>query len=176
MHKKLLKCLTSKCVVLLDTQADAIYPIFKNGQSSIMERARIEKWDIIVNEDLVRLKKIKIFLRDPIERFASGVHTVIEYQNISNIERYLQQVQCYERYDRHFMPQFYWLIHLFRYFKGTIEILPVSKLYDIVPERWSPPIKKLSDQRKNKIKLFPDDVKWKRIESSRTRRKFEIIK
>ena len=60
-------------------------------------------------------------------------------------------MECFKTCNRHFIPQFYWLMHLSKYFKGAIELALVDELYKLIPTRKGPPIKKLTDARKKKI-------------------------
>ena len=149
---------TDCCVILLDDDV-AVYPIFKNGQTSLFEYAKSRKLKILKNNEISELKNIKVFLRNPIERFASGVHTVIEIEKIKNIDVFLKNIEQFKTYNRHFIPQFYWLIHLFKYYRGSVELLNVESLYKLIPNRDAPNIKKLDNERKEKI-LSIDNKKY----------------
>ena len=46
-----------------------VYPIFKNGSHELMR----QKDKLIINNDIKNLKNIVVILRDPTERFISGV-------------------------------------------------------------------------------------------------------
>jgi len=141
---------TDCCVILLEDNS-AVYPIFKNGQTSLFYYAREKKLKILKNKQLQHIKKIKVFLRDPLQRFVSGVHTVIELEKINNIDVFFKEVECFKTYNRHFIPQFYWLLHLSKYFKGLVELRPSEELYDLIPLRKGPNIKTLTAARKKQI-------------------------
>lgn len=144
---------------------ECVYPIFKNGRSSLNEYALENKLEILKNEQLSTLKEITIFLRNPVERFISGVHTVIEFENVVDIPKFLKEIESLNFYNRHFIPQIYWLLHLLKYFKGKVKLLPVEELYNYIPNRDTPGIQKLSNARKEKIlsikhqKYIEDDQK-----------------
>lgn len=131
-----------------------VYPIFKNGQTSLFNYAEGQNLVVLKNSDINKLKKIIVFLRDPVSRFVSGVHTVIELEKIKNIKEFLKDVEDLKSYNRHFVPQFYWLMHLFKYFKGSVELLPIVKLYDMIPNRDGPDIIAIDEDRKKRISLI----------------------
>lgn len=77
---------------------------------------------------------ITIFLRDPRQRFVSGVNTFL--QHLLTREKNLDQdtilyfVDHYLFLNRHFCPQFFWLLNLAR-FAGTDKIVELKHLADI---------------------------------------------
>lgn len=151
MFKNWTKLFTTDCCAILFINGDVIYPIFKNGQTSLFNYAKEKKLKVLKNQQLQDTKKIKVFLRDPLERFISGLHTVMELEKISNVAGFLKDVESFKTYNRHFVPQFYWLLHLSKYFKGVIEILDVDELYNMIPNRDGPRINKLDNNRKKQI-------------------------
>jgi hypothetical protein len=151
VFKNWAKLFTTDCLIIIVDNDNSVYPIFKNGQTSLFRHAKKKKLKILKNKQLQDVQKIKVFLRDPLQRFVSGVHTVIELEKIINVDVFLKEVECFKTYNRHFVPQFYWLMHLFKYFKGVVELAPVKKLYELIPTRGGPDIKKLTDVRKKKI-------------------------
>lgn len=159
MFKNWTNLFTIDCRVIEFNNETSVYPIFKNGQSSLFEHARKKKFKILKNEEILKIKNIKIFLRDPEERFVSGVHTVIELEKVKDVGVFLKNVENFKTYNRHFIPQFYWLIHLSKYYKGDVEILPVKKLYRLIANRNSPNIKKINRSRKKEI-LSIDNKKY----------------
>ena len=147
---------------LLNTTCEAIrvepygfvtYPIYKNGRTSLWEYATDNNCKTFINEELKTLDHIIVYLRNPLERFISGVHTYLEFENLGSQEdTILKQIEEMTVCDRHFVPQFIWLIHLSKYFKGTVRIDSVSELYQAIPNRGSPPIPEITNKRKQKIK------------------------
>lgn len=165
MFKNWTNIFTTDCSVIKMLNGECVYPIFKNGRSSLNEYALENKLEILKNEQLSTLKEITIFLRNPVERFISGVHTVIEFENVVDIPKFLKEIESLNFYNRHFIPQIYWLLHLLKYFKGKVKLLPVEELYNYIPNRDTPGIQKLSNARKEKIlsikhqKYIEDDQK-----------------
>jgi len=151
MFKNWTNIFTTDCLVIKMLNGECVYPIFKNGRSSLNEYALENKLKIFKNEQLSTLKEITIFLRDPVERFISGVHTVIEFKNVVDITKFLKEIESLNFYNRHFIPQVYWLFHLLKYYKGNVKLLPVEELYNIIPNRDAPVINKLTAERKQQI-------------------------
>ena len=142
---------TTDCSVIKMLNGEYVYPIFKNGRSSLSNYAEQNQLEVIKNEQLSTIKEITVFLRDPVKRFVSGVHTVIEFENAVDIPAFLKEIEDLKFYNRHFIPQVYWLFHLLKYFNGNVKLLPVEELYSIIPNREAPVIQKLSDERKVQI-------------------------
>lgn len=96
-----------------------IYPIFKNGSSSLTEEAKIQGWRTLLNQQIRKLGRIEVFLREPSVRFISGVNTFIAETLILEPDldpkTILYFAENYLFLDRHFLPQFQWLIQLARY-------------------------------------------------------------
>ena len=152
MITSLLQCFTPTCRVIKFPNKELIFPIFKNGCTSLYNYANANKLDVLKNKDLLKEKKVKIFLRDPLERFVSGVNTVIEQKKIKNVNSFIKKIEELKYTDRHFLPQILWLFHLSKYFKGDVELISVKELYKLIPNRDNPlGVKKLTEQRKQTI-------------------------
>jgi hypothetical protein len=139
MFKNLTDILTADCEVIQLPNDQFVYPIFKNGRSSLVEYAWKNKLKILKNKEISDCKKITIFLRSPKDRFASGVHTFFNLTNSQCIdENILKKVESFDIVDRHFAPQYLWLFHLLKYFDGIVELKPVDDLYHLIPNRDGP--------------------------------------
>ena len=97
-----------------------VYPIFKNGRSSITEYQRLKKYKCVQDEQIKKItENIVIFLRDPKDRFVSGVHTYLNIFNDSKIDKnILKKIEDCTIVDKHFTPQILWLLHLFKFYRG----------------------------------------------------------
>ena len=110
----------NRCEVIeIEASQRYIYPIFKNARSSIIEEAHKQKYKILFNEQLKRIDTIDIILRNPEDRFISGVNTFVwnlitERPNFSK-DTILYFVENYLFLNRHYAPQLSWMINLFRY-------------------------------------------------------------
>jgi hypothetical protein len=109
-----------RCEVIEVTPSQRyVYPIFKNGQSSLMIEAKKSNWKICLNEQIKKINSIDIFLREPEERLASGISSFILTTLRDTPELDQTTVQWFaENYlylNRHYAPQFSWIINLARY-------------------------------------------------------------
>ena len=100
-----------------------IYPIFKNGSSTIRNNA--EK--VYKNNELKKLKEITVYVRNAKDRFTTGVNTYAKLNN-KNIKTVMEQLSKNKLCNRHFAPQFVWLFHLYKYFRGTVNLKPLEQL------------------------------------------------
>ena len=139
MLKNFIKIITSKCEVIKLDNKIIVYPIFKNGSSSLDAYAYQNNLSRYHNRSISKFKNIMVFLREPNERFISGVHTFF-YHNYSQHmdKKVLESIENFSIVDRHFVPQYFWLLHLFKYYKGFVDIRPVSDLYRLIPNRSGP--------------------------------------
>ena len=105
-----------KCQVIATSKTSGIYPIFKNGSSSLYATALQKKWPILFNIQIGKLQNIDIYIREPAERFAAGADTFVS--NLLSNNPQLDKatinhfVENYLFLDRHYLPQFFWLINL----------------------------------------------------------------
>ena len=159
MFNKWIWFTVADCEVIEMEDGMAVYPIFKNGRSSIDQYALKHNLKKYYNHDISKLKNIVLYLREPEERFVSGVYTYLYYKNSQKVdENILSQIENFNVVDRHFAPQYIWLLQLHKYYNGLVDIRPVSEVYDLVPIRGGPwdgepagPWKPLSDDDKIEI-------------------------
>jgi hypothetical protein len=158
VFKNLTDILTTDCEVIKFNNEQYFYPIFKNGRSSLRMCAGTNNLPLLKNKEISNLKKITVFLRSPEERFVSGVYTFFYFTNNRLIdENILKKIESFDIIDRHFIPQYLWLLHLHKYFKGIIEFEPVSELYNLISNRDGPwtnsptPWKTITQEEKDKI-------------------------
>ena len=57
-----------------------VYPIFKNGSSSLKQYAKRNKCKMLFNEQVRRCETITTYIREPKERFIAGVHSYIAFE------------------------------------------------------------------------------------------------
>lgn len=158
MFKNLTNVLTTDCEVIKFTSEKFFYPIFKNGRSSLKKYAGENNLQVLKNNQISNLEKITIFLREPKERFVSGVYTFFYFTNDQKIDLdTLKKIENFNIVDRHFIPQYLWLLHLCKYFNGIVEFKSVLELYELIPNRDGPwtennkPWKPITREEKNKI-------------------------
>lgn len=100
-----------------------VFPIFKNGSSTVNA---IKNKDVHFTE-IDELQVIDVFIRDPWERFLSGVNTYISCNNLdyNTTAKIINDVGFL---NLHFAPQLFWIINLQRFVKSKIRINNLSDL------------------------------------------------
>lgn len=134
------KLLATDCRVL-GIKNYTVYPIFRVGSSSLNAAADI----VYVNEDIRSCEHIDVMLRDPKERFVSGLN---EYSRVYRMDtnEVWHLVETGKLIDRHFSPQYIWLLHLYKFYRGEITLRSfdfINQITDIHRGKNSPPKKKI---------------------------------
>lgn len=103
-----------------------IYPIFKNGSSSLYEYAKKQKCKILINQQINKIDVIDVIIRNPSDRFVSGINTFVNNTKIANpqldIDTIIYFAETYLFLNRHYCPQLSWLINLSKYAKKEAKI------------------------------------------------------
>ena len=115
-----------ECEILEVAKNRYVYPIHKNGSTSL-HNSGFRK---LAQSEIGKLDIIEVFVRDPIERYVSGVSKFI---NDSDFDYYtvLHFVENYLFLNNHYAPQFYWLLNLQRFTQAKILLRPVSDLQTV---------------------------------------------
>ena len=96
-----------------------VFPIFKNGSSSLYKEAENKGWRIRFNEQIRRIHSIDVILRNPKDRLISGINSYIKITVRENPELDIKTIQWfalnYLYLNSHYCPQFLWLINLSRF-------------------------------------------------------------
>jgi hypothetical protein len=107
-----------------------VYPIFKNGKSSLYHQAHKSGWRIKFNEQLRNIESIDIVLRDPVERLISGINSFVQFtlrdHPTLDSDTIFWFAKKYLFLDRHYAPQFFWLINLARYLSPEAKLCFLS--------------------------------------------------
>lgn len=139
--------------VVPDTQY--VYPIFKNGSTSLAKTG----YPTVPHKHLASIENIEVYVRNPHERFISGVQTYLSKLGPEiDKDTALFFVEKYLYLNRHFCPQLFWLINLQRFTNATITINPLDQLGEITSfkEHQSQRDQKLVDffEQKSKIRFY----------------------
>jgi hypothetical protein len=143
MFKNLNYILTTDCNVI-DTKNHTIYPIFRTGWTSLTSEA-IKTY---TNEEISVCKNINVLIRDPKDRFISGLNYYCQYKKLDLKETWTL-VKNGKLIDRHFVPQFVWLMHLYKFYRGTITIKPFESIGEFTNIH-----KKKDKTKKNYVELL----------------------
>ena len=125
MLKHWSKLLTRDCTVI-KVGKYIVYPIHRVGFTSLMYDADIT----YTNEEISNLTHIDVLIRDPEARFVSGVNEYCRQNNLDIHEVY-EKIKQDELVDTHFIPQYVWLLNLYRFYKGEITIRPFPFIANI---------------------------------------------
>ena len=103
-----------------------VYLIHKNGSTTLNS---IKKRSLHTSE-ISQLEIIDIFVRDPYQRFLSGVMTYAKKIDVTvtELSKIINDVHFI---NNHFSPQLFWVINLQRFTKATIRINNLVTLTDI---------------------------------------------
>ena len=122
------KLLNTDCTVV-DIGPHTVYPIFRVGHTSLMASAD----NTYTNKQIAKCKHIDILIRDPRDRFVSGVNEYCR-QNKLDVEKNWELVEQGKLVDRHFAPQYLWLLHLYKFYKGTVTLKPFEYIGKITQQ------------------------------------------
>ena len=116
-----------RCEVLEVAPQRFVYPIYKNGYSSLRE----SNFRTLAMTELPALDTVEIFVREPTERFVSGLSTWIEHNSHLDRETLLFMATNHLFINRHIAPQFHWLVNLRRCTNAQIKINTIKDLKTI---------------------------------------------
>jgi hypothetical protein len=116
------KLLNTDCKVY-ELGDNFVYPIMRNGSTSLTEVVGRE----YTNHEINECQNILVFLRDPADRFISGINQYCRLRkaDLGQVYRLVEQGRLI---DRHFSPQWIWLLHLSKYYKGMISLLSFEEI------------------------------------------------
>jgi|TARA_E500000318_G_C3562614_1_gene214163 hypothetical protein len=113
---------TDRCEVIL-YKGQWIYPIFKCGWSGFQYAKEESKYD----EEIGTLETINVFIRDPDQRWHGAVNKYAQLNNMSN-EQVVTLIEREGLVDKHWVPQYFWIMHLRKFYLGDITLLPMEAI------------------------------------------------
>ena len=124
-----------ECEILVGKNGQLIYPIYKNGSSSL----RADHPDLVPRDQLQnRVAQVQVYVREPFERFVSGVQTYLKNNPHLDRATALTMIDQYLFLDRHFALQFHWLVNLVRQTNDPwITIIPWTELSNATELTWN---------------------------------------
>ena len=121
-----------ECEILEVSPNRYVYSIFKNGSSSL-SNSNFRKLRL---SEIVQLTNVEVFIRDPFDRYVSGVQTFLRFHPEFQRETTIKLIHEYLFLNRHFNLQFHWLVNLARYTNATITIRPIEELNTATDLTW----------------------------------------
>jgi len=101
-----------------------IYPIYKNGSSSLGAHYKT----LVPKEQLKTLEHVQVYIRDPFDRYVSGVQTYLRHNPTLDATTALTMIGQFLFLNRHFILQFHWLVNLARHTNDPLITLnPMSE-------------------------------------------------
>ena len=104
-----------------------VYPIYKNGSSSLYNSG----FRLVEHDELPNIPIVDIYVRNPYDRFVTGVNTFLQHNNNLDSATVLHFINNYLFLNRHFCPQFHWLVNLQRFTRAKIRINSIDTLSEI---------------------------------------------
>lgn len=102
-----------------------VYPIFKNGSTSLIYAPKY-KFKILINDQIKRASVIDIILRDPTDRFISGINTFVyntkQENPLLDLNTIIYFAENYLFLNRHYSPQLSWLLNLNKYLNKNTQL------------------------------------------------------
>ena len=126
-----------------------VYPIYKNGSSSLYESG----FRLVSSDELPNINVVDIYVRNPYDRFATGVNTFLQHNSSLDRATALHFINNYLFLNRHFCTQFHWLVNLQRFTNAKIRINHIDTLSDITALRSNQSQDPLLDEALNTEKL-----------------------
>jgi hypothetical protein len=118
-------------------------------------------WTFVPEQDINKIiTPIRIFLRDPRERFLSGINTYLQHLEAegNDLDQHtvLYFVNRYLFLNRHYAPQFFWLLNLARFTRPDtlVTFSPMTEIDQLTHINIRAGVKPLTDELKQKINNF----------------------
>lgn len=137
IKKHFLKLFTSD-IKVLKIGNDCLLEILKNGSTSYTKFAEENKLSFLKNNQIEDIELINVFLRTPTERFASGVNAYCFFNNKTLNRDLLNDIESFKIVDKHFVPQIFYLFHLFKFYKNKVRLQPIENLKNYMPNHDKP--------------------------------------
>jgi len=103
-----------------------IYLIQKNGSSSLRIQQSRDNLVVFTNNEISALDYVDVYIRNPRARYVSGINTYLQHlqRDDSNLDydTCLWFATRYSFLNRHYLPQFLWLVNLSRFISPDCKI------------------------------------------------------
>ena len=101
-----------------------VYPIFKNGSTTMLKSDNAR---VLTPTEVRDLELIDVYIREPYERFLSGVLTYCKEYDLDTLQasKIINKVYFV---DNHFCPQLFWVLNLKRFTNADIRVNSIGSL------------------------------------------------
>lgn len=146
-------------VVEIPSSQQYVFLIFKNASSSLRQESMHQLGKTYNEHDVNKLSNITVYLRDPMQRYISGVNTFVNFLLRDNakldLDTIMHFVNNYRFLNLHYAPQFFWLLNLHRFINPgcTLTLLDIESAKQTTEFRDQPVTKKI-------IKDFGQQLKF----------------
>lgn len=125
-----------------------VFHIQKNGTSTLRKEQIRNDYRLYINEEIGQLEFVDVYVRDAKSRYVSGVNTFLEFLHKDHPDLDMDTAfwfaKTYKFLNRHFLPQFFWVLNLSRYLNPTAHlrfhdfesINKITNLHDVTT-RWT---------------------------------------
>lgn len=141
---------SDRCEVLeFSTPQRFVYPIFKNGTSSMMMHPIEPNPKKLISHQIRQCESVDVILRNPEERFVSGVNSFVYalLRDRPELDKgsIMYFVENYLYLNRHYAPQIFWLLNLNRFTNSEckLNLYDMAKLKEYTTTNFSPPEDKI---------------------------------
>jgi len=110
-----------------------VYPIFKNGSSSLLA-ANPRALNYF---EMRELRTVEVFLREPFERYISGVQTYLRQNTHLDRATALTMIDEYLFLNSHFSLQFHWIVNLQKFTDAWMYFRPIDELHTATEHTWN---------------------------------------
>lgn len=148
-----------------------VYPIFKNGYSSIERTRNIQGWRTLINQQISRCGEIEVVLREPVSRFASGINTYLQKVQQENPDLDPSTVRWFTAnhlfLNRHYAPQFSWMCNLARFLDPITKIkyLDMSAIHTMTDLHRNPPgVEPITEEISRWAATIPNTEMYMRVD------------
>jgi hypothetical protein len=120
--------LSGECRVV-EIKNQTVFPIFRVGSSSLEYAAD----KVYLNEEIGGCKDVQVLIRDPVDRFVSGINKYCRMHNL-DVHETCEMMRQGKIVDKHTTPQLVWLFHLSKFYNGTVTLRPfadIKKITDV---------------------------------------------
>jgi hypothetical protein len=113
-------------VVAMPLHNQWIYLIQKNGNTSLRYQQARDNLVVFANDQIRALDYVDVYIRNPRDRYVSGVNTYLQYLQRDHPEldpsTAFWFAKRYKFLNTHYLPQFHWLANLSRYLRSDAKI------------------------------------------------------